>query len=104
MSAVSHEIRNLSGAARVMYENLDRVSALLGNEDFEALGTLIHGMDVRSSASRPTAGGAMIGSAAGIARQNEIEGRGDVLARRVFVHNSETRSPEAYGRGRMPRC
>jgi two-component system, LuxR family, sensor kinase FixL len=45
MSAVSHEIRNLSGAARVMYENLDRVSALLGNEDFEALGTLIHGME-----------------------------------------------------------
>jgi two-component system sensor kinase FixL len=44
MSAVSHEIRNLSGAARVMYENLDRVSALQGNEDFEALGTLIHGM------------------------------------------------------------
>jgi two-component system, LuxR family, sensor kinase FixL len=45
MSAVSHEIRNLSGAARVMYQNLDRVSALLGNEDFEALGTLIHGME-----------------------------------------------------------
>jgi len=45
MSAVSHEIRNLSGAARVMYENLDRVSALRGNEDFEALGTLIHGME-----------------------------------------------------------
>lgn len=45
MSAVSHEIRNLSGAARVMYENLDRLSTLKGNEDFEALGTLIHGME-----------------------------------------------------------
>jgi two-component system, LuxR family, sensor kinase FixL len=45
MSAVSHEIRNLSGAARVMYENLDRVSALRGNEDFEALGVLIRGME-----------------------------------------------------------
>lgn len=45
MSAVSHEIRNLSAAARVMYKNLDRVSALKGNDDFEALGTLIHGME-----------------------------------------------------------
>ncbi|NYF81168.1 sensor histidine kinase [Granulicella arctica] len=45
MSAVSHEIRNLSGTARVMYENLDRLGILCGNEDFEALGTLIHGME-----------------------------------------------------------
>lgn len=45
MSAVSHEMRNLSGTARVMYRNLGRVSALKGNEDFEALGTLIHGME-----------------------------------------------------------
>ena len=45
MSAVSHEIRNLSGAAQVMYRNLGRVSALQGNEDFEALGTLIRGME-----------------------------------------------------------
>lgn len=45
MSAVSHEIRNLSGAARVMYKNLGRVSALKGNADFQALGTLIQGME-----------------------------------------------------------
>jgi two-component system, LuxR family, sensor kinase FixL len=45
MSAVSHEIRNLSGTARVMYKNLGRVSALRGNADFEALGTLIQGME-----------------------------------------------------------
>jgi PAS domain S-box-containing protein len=45
MSAVSHEMRNLSGTAQVMYRNLGRVSALKGNEDFEALGTLIHGME-----------------------------------------------------------
>jgi two-component system sensor kinase FixL len=45
MSAVSHEIRNLSGTARVMYKNLGRVSALTGNADFEALGTLIQGME-----------------------------------------------------------
>jgi two-component system, LuxR family, sensor kinase FixL len=45
MSAVSHEIRNLSGTARVMYKNLGRVTALSGNPDFEALGTLIQGME-----------------------------------------------------------
>jgi PAS domain S-box-containing protein len=45
MSAVSHEIRNLSGTARVMYKNLGRVSDLKGNADFEALGTLIQGME-----------------------------------------------------------
>ena len=49
MSAVSHEIRNLSGAALVMHKNLTRVSALEHNEDFEALGTLIQGMEKLSN-------------------------------------------------------
>lgn len=49
MSAVSHEIRNLAGAALVLHENLARVSALKGNEDFEALGTLIHGLEKLSA-------------------------------------------------------
>ena len=49
MSAVSHEIRNLSGAALVMHQNLTRVSALEQNEDFEALGTLIQGMEKLSN-------------------------------------------------------
>jgi signal transduction histidine kinase len=59
MSAVSHEIRNLCGAALVVHKNLTKVSELRGNADFEALGTLIQGleklsaMELRSSAEQP---------------------------------------------------
>lgn len=49
MSAVSHEIRNLSGAATMVHRNLSRVPSLEGNADFEALGTLIEGLDRISS-------------------------------------------------------
>jgi two-component system, LuxR family, sensor kinase FixL len=49
MSAVSHEVRNLAGAALVFHQNLIRVRALRGNEDFEALGTLIQGLEKLSS-------------------------------------------------------
>ncbi len=49
MSAVSHEIRNLAGAALVIHQNLSRVAALKGNQDFEALGTLIHGLEKLSA-------------------------------------------------------
>lgn len=49
MSAVSHEIRNLCGAALVVHKNLTRVGALQGNADFEALGTLIQGLEKLSS-------------------------------------------------------
>lgn len=49
MTAVSHEIRNLAGAALVFHQNLVRVEALNGNEDFEALGTLIHGLEKLSA-------------------------------------------------------
>jgi PAS domain S-box-containing protein len=45
MSAVSHEIRNLCGAALIVHKNLAKVSELSGNVDFEALGTLIHGLE-----------------------------------------------------------
>jgi PAS domain S-box-containing protein len=45
MSAVSHEIRNLCGAALVVHKNLAKVNELRGNADFEALGTLIHGLE-----------------------------------------------------------
>ena len=45
MSAVSHEVRNLCGAALVVHKNLTRVTALQGNADFEALGTLIQGLE-----------------------------------------------------------
>lgn len=49
MSAVSHEVRNLAGAALILHQNLSRVTALHGNEDFVALGTLMHGLDKLSA-------------------------------------------------------
>ena len=49
MSAASHEIRNLAGAALVSHEILSRIEVLKGNEDFNALGTLIHGLEKLSS-------------------------------------------------------
>jgi PAS domain S-box-containing protein len=49
MSAVSHEIRNLCGAALVVHRNLTKVSELRGNADFEALGTLIQGLEKLSA-------------------------------------------------------
>jgi two-component system sensor kinase FixL len=49
MSAVSHEIRNLCGAALVVHRNLARVESLHGNLDFEALGTVIEGLERLSS-------------------------------------------------------
>lgn len=39
--AVSHEIRNLTGAAAVLHHNLSSVPVLRGNVDFEALGKVI---------------------------------------------------------------
>src|SRR5271165_763335 len=49
MSAVSHEIRNLCGAALAVHRNLSSVKALDGNEDFQALGTLIQGLEQLSA-------------------------------------------------------
>ena len=49
MSAVSHEIRNMAGAALVLHQNLARVRTLGENEDFEALGTVIHGLEKLSA-------------------------------------------------------
>ncbi len=41
VAAVSHEVRNVSGAIRVVHENLTRNGTLEGNQDFEALGALV---------------------------------------------------------------
>ncbi len=49
MSAVSHEIRNLCGAALVVHRNLAKVEALKDNADFDALNTLIHGLEYISA-------------------------------------------------------
>jgi two-component system, LuxR family, sensor kinase FixL len=45
MSAMAHEIRNLSGAARVVHKNLSRVKDLERNEDFRALSTVIESLE-----------------------------------------------------------
>jgi PAS domain S-box-containing protein len=61
VGAVSHEIRNVCGAIAVVHANLARGGALAGNQDFEALGTLIHGlekiaaMELRQTANQATA-------------------------------------------------
>ena len=41
VGAVSHEIRNVCSTINVVYENLVRGSRLNGNQDFEALGSLV---------------------------------------------------------------
>ncbi len=45
MGAMSHEIRNLCGAVSAVGRNLARVEGLAGNQDFEALQTLIVGLE-----------------------------------------------------------
>ena len=57
MSAVSHEIRNLCGAALAVHRNLSHVKELEGNEDFQALGTLIQGLEKLSAMELGTARG-----------------------------------------------
>ena len=41
VAAVSHEVRNVCGAIGMMHENLARSGVLAGNQDFEALGSLV---------------------------------------------------------------
>jgi two-component system sensor kinase FixL len=56
MSAVAHEIRNLTGAVFVVHKNLSRLPGLQSNEDFRALGTLIEGLGKLSAMElRPAA-------------------------------------------------
>ena len=45
MSAVAHEIRNLSGAVLVVHKNLSRIKELEENEGFRALGGLIQSLE-----------------------------------------------------------
>jgi two-component system sensor kinase FixL len=45
MGAMSHEIRNLCGAVSAVWRNLARLDSLRGNQDFEALQTLIEGLE-----------------------------------------------------------
>jgi two-component system sensor kinase FixL len=45
VGAVSHEIRNFSGAIAAVHHNLSREAVLAGNRDFEALGNLIAALE-----------------------------------------------------------
>lgn len=42
---VSHEVRNLSGAAAVVHTRLGRLPGLAASEDYKALGTLVEGLE-----------------------------------------------------------
>ncbi len=44
-AAVSHEVRNVSGAIAVVHQNLERSGLLSQNKDFEALGNLLHALE-----------------------------------------------------------
>jgi PAS domain S-box-containing protein len=45
MGAVSHEIRNLCGAISVVHRNLSHLPRVAGTPDFQALGTLVEGLE-----------------------------------------------------------
>jgi len=49
VGAVSHEVRNVCGAITIIHENLVRSGALSGNEDFEALGSLVETLNRMAS-------------------------------------------------------
>lgn len=44
-AAVSHEVRNVSGAIALVHQNLARSGLLSQNKDFEALGNLLHALE-----------------------------------------------------------
>lgn len=44
-AAVSHEVRNVSGAISVVHQNLTRSGLLSRDKDFEALGSLLHALE-----------------------------------------------------------
>ncbi len=57
VGAVLHEIRNLSAAASVAYENLKTNGASIDSEDFRALGSMVEGLEqVASSELAPLSG------------------------------------------------
>lgn len=59
LSAITHEIRNVCGAIAMVHENLARDGRLVGNKDFETLGTLILALErIASKDARQSAGAA----------------------------------------------
>jgi PAS domain S-box-containing protein len=57
VAAVSHEVRNVCGAIGMVHENLVRQGSLSGNQDFEALGSLVETLNkIASLELRQSAG------------------------------------------------
>jgi two-component system sensor kinase FixL len=60
VAAVSHEVRNVCGAIGMMHENLVRNGSLKGNQDFEALGSLVQTLSkIASLELKQSVGGAL---------------------------------------------
>ena len=53
--AVSHEVRNLSGAAQVLHTNLTKTTSLPDNHDFRALGSVLASLHQIATAQIPSA-------------------------------------------------
>ena len=57
IGAISHEIRNLASAASAAHSTLATISAIGGSEQYQVLGTLIHGLEkIASSGLRAASG------------------------------------------------
>ena len=63
VAAVSHEVRNVCGAIGMVHENLVRNGSLGGNQDFEALGSLVETLNkIASLELKQSAGAEKTGS------------------------------------------
>jgi len=67
VAAVSHEIRNVCGAIGVMHENLARKGSVRGDQDFEALGSLVETLSRIASLELKRSVGAFESSSADLA-------------------------------------
>lgn len=59
VAAVSHEVRNVCGAIGMMHENLARKGSLKGDQDFEALGSLVETLSKIASLELKQSAGAL---------------------------------------------
>ena len=64
VAAVSHEVRNVCGAIGMVHENLARNGSLRGDQDFEALGSLVQTLSKIASLELKQSVGASAGSSA----------------------------------------
>lgn len=73
VGAVSHEVRNVCGAIAVIYENLARSGRLAGNQDFEALGSLVETLGkIASMELKQSAGDGQLGAIDLVETMNDL--------------------------------